>query len=85
MRQGCARKRAKLEMEQAANVELIQSIAELTRARAEDLLELEGLRSKLRSLEVSEHSRDTIVLCASVAFTLTLHDLLYFTFGPVSF
>ncbi|CAM9252551.1 unnamed protein product, partial [Scytosiphon promiscuus] len=48
---GCIRKRAKLDKEQAANVALIQSIAGLARARAEDLLELEALRSRLRSLE----------------------------------
>lgn len=60
--QGCARKQAKLDREQAANVELIQSIAELARARAEDLLELEALRSKLRSLEVCRAS-PAIVYC----------------------
>ncbi|CAM9329700.1 unnamed protein product, partial [Ectocarpus sp. 12 AP-2014] len=50
----CAKKQAKLEQEQATNVELVRSIADLTRAKAEVVRELEAARAKLRSLELHQ-------------------------------
>ncbi|CAM9595924.1 unnamed protein product, partial [Ectocarpus fasciculatus] len=48
----CAKKQGKLEQEQATNVELVRSIADLTRSKAEVVRELEAARAKLRSLEL---------------------------------
>lgn len=50
--QGCTRRQARLDEEQGVNAELIKSIADLTRSKAESLRELEALKSKLRSIEV---------------------------------
>ncbi|CBJ28694.1 hypothetical protein Esi_0118_0020 [Ectocarpus siliculosus] len=50
----CAKKQAKLEQEQATNVELVRSIADLSRSKAEVVRELEAARAKLRSLELQQ-------------------------------
>ncbi|CAM9467473.1 unnamed protein product, partial [Ectocarpus sp. 8 AP-2014] len=50
----CAKKQAKLEQEQATNVELVRSIADLSRSKAEVVRELEAARAKLRSLELHQ-------------------------------
>ncbi|CAM9318600.1 unnamed protein product, partial [Ectocarpus sp. 13 AM-2016] len=50
----CAKKQAKLEQEQATNVELVRSIADLMRSKAEVVRDLEAARAKLRSLELHQ-------------------------------
>lgn len=58
--QYCAKKQAKLEEERTVNAELIRSVADLTRSRTEVLRELEALKAKLRSLEVSIQNKSTV-------------------------
>lgn len=51
--QSCVRKQGELEKEQAANAELLRLLADLESSKVEGLLEVEALKAKLRSLEVS--------------------------------
>lgn len=76
--QYCAKKQAKLEEERTVNAELIQSVADLTRSRAEVLRELEALKAKLRSLEVNKHNNTPKTKRALLYLSLFVDYVLFF-------